>query len=109
MGRYLEERIVHLKRFQGQILDFRSQLAFLRYDECEFVKCTILIDEETECLAFTHCSFEDCNISELNSHDDQGLVADGNVFKLPIEIRKIELHARLIEALANNARHTLTV
>src|SRR6187402_432689 len=64
---YLEERIVYRERFQARTLDFRSRIAFVRYDECEFVMCTILIDDETESLAFTRCSFEDCNISELRS------------------------------------------
>lgn len=100
MGRYLEERTIFAERFQARTLDFRGQLAFARYDECEFVKCTILIDDETENLAFTHCSFEDCNISELHSNADRALMVDDNVFKLPIEARKADLDRRLTEALS---------
>ena len=53
MSRYVEERIIFAERFQARTLDFCGQLAFARYDECEFVKCTILLDSETENLAFT--------------------------------------------------------
>jgi hypothetical protein len=100
VGRYLEERIIYMERFQARTLDFRSQFAFARYDECEFVKCTILIDDQTENLAFTHCTFEDCNISELRPDDDRALLTDGNIFKLPIETRKADFDKRLSEALA---------
>lgn len=100
MGQYLEERIVYLERFQGRTFDFRDQLLFVRYDECEFIKCTILMDHATESLAFTNCSFEECNLTELDSIADQGLVASGNNFKLPIEVRKADLHKRLVEAIA---------
>lgn len=103
MAQYIEETIIYMARFQGSTLDFRGQLLFRRYDECAFVKCTILIDDETENLAFTGCSFEDCNIDELISRHAQGIVAEGNVFKLPIEQRKAELHLRLIAALASKA------
>lgn len=100
MSHFLEERIIFAERFQARTLDFRGQLAFARYDECEFVKCTILIDDETENLAFTHCSFEDCNISELQTNTDRALLADDNIFKLPIEDRKADLDRRLTEALS---------
>lgn len=103
MVQYLEERIVYSERFQARTLDFRGQLTFLRFDECEFVKCTILIDEQTENLAFTHCSFEDCNISELSPSPDRALLAEGNLFKVPIDIRKADLDRRLSAALASKS------
>lgn len=101
MSEYLEERIIFAERFQARTLDFRGQFAFARYDECEFVKCTILIDDETENLAFTHCSFEDCNISELNPDADRAIVTGDNIFKLPIEDRKADFDRRLTEALSS--------
>lgn len=102
MGQYLEERIIFAERFQARTLDFRGKLAFARYDECEFVKCTILIDDETENLAFTHCSFEDCNISALAPDEDRALLVSDNIFKLPIAARKADLDKRLTEALSAN-------
>jgi hypothetical protein len=39
-----DERIIYLERFQGVCLDFRGKSIFTRYDRCEFVKCTLLID-----------------------------------------------------------------
>ena len=60
-----EERVIHYERFQAVTFDFRGRSAFIRYDRCEFVKCTLLIDEGTEQLAFTACIFNDCNINQL--------------------------------------------
>ncbi|QUS39472.1 hypothetical protein RPMA_11970 [Tardiphaga alba] len=100
MSTYLEERIIFAERFQARTLDFRGRIAFARYDECEFVKCTILIDDQTENLAFTHCSFEDCNISELSSDNDRAVLSLDNIFKLPIEARTADLTKRLTEALS---------
>jgi hypothetical protein len=88
---YVEERVIYAERFQARKFDFRGQLAFARYDECEFVKCNILLDEQTENLAFTHCTFEDCNISELRPDEERAFLADGNIFKLPIEVRMADL------------------
>jgi hypothetical protein len=48
-----EERVVYRERFQGAHLDFEGKSIFTRYDRCEFVKCTLLIDRATEQLAFT--------------------------------------------------------
>lgn len=100
MGQCFEDRVIFMERFQARSLDFRGRTVFIRYDECEFVKCEVLIDDQTEHLAFTGCSFEDCNISELKFDQERPLRAEGNLFKLPIEIRKAELDKRLTEALA---------
>lgn len=100
MGQYLEERVIYCERFQARTLDFRGQLVFSRYDQCEFVKCTFLIDDQTENLAITNSSFEDCNITELTPNPDRALVADGNIFKAPIDVRNADLDRRLTEALS---------
>ena len=60
-----EERVVYSERFQGVSFDFRGKSVFVRYDRCEFVKCTLLIDQGTEQLTFTACVFKDCNIDHL--------------------------------------------
>src|SRR5260370_42328977 len=54
-----EERVIWRKRFQAQHFDFRGKSIFTRFDDCEFVKCTLLVDHETEQLAFTACVFKD--------------------------------------------------
>jgi hypothetical protein len=100
VGEYFEERVIFEERFQARTLDFRGRSVFTRYDGCEFVKCELLIDDQTEHLAFTGCTFEDCNITELKFGEDKPLVADGNIFKLPIEVRTADLGRRLTEALA---------
>jgi hypothetical protein len=38
------ERVVYRERLQGAIRDFRGRNCSQRYDCCEFVKTTILID-----------------------------------------------------------------
>ena len=47
-----EERVIYRQRFQAYQFDFRSKITFTRFDGCEFVKCTLLIDHGTEQLAF---------------------------------------------------------
>jgi hypothetical protein len=95
-----EERVIYHVRFQGTLLDFRGRTCFQRYDCCEFVKATVLIDETTQSLAFTNCTFEDCNIDELRSNEDIALIARDNTFKVPIEERRVEFEKRLADALA---------
>lgn len=100
----VEERVFYKERFQGSRLDFRGRTWFQRYDCCEFVKAIILIDDATQSLAFTSCSFEDCNIDELTSDESRSLLARDNLFKLPIEHRRSEFEKRLAEALAARSR-----
>lgn len=100
---YLEERVIFAERFQARTLDFRGRLSFTRYDECEFVKCAILIDDQTENLAFTRCTFEDCNVSALVTDGGRAFLSEGNTFKLPIEMRKGDLNKRLSLALAGRS------
>ena len=42
-----EERVIWNERFQGKHFDFRGKMLFTRFDSCEFVKCTLLIDHGT--------------------------------------------------------------
>ena len=58
-----EERVVYRERFQAVRFDFRGKSIFTRYDGCEFVKCTLLIDHATEQLVFTDCIFRDYNMA----------------------------------------------
>ena len=94
------ERVVFQQRYQGETFDFNGSLVFTRFDCCQFVKCNILIDEQTENLAFTACEFEECNITDLHSDVQRTLIARNNVFKLPLEVRQSEFDKRLADALA---------
>ena len=67
-----EERVIWNERFQGEHFDFQGKISFARFDGCEFVKCTLLIDHETEQLAFTSCVFRDCNIDMLEPDEERG-------------------------------------
>src|SRR6202453_1520451 len=74
-----DERVIYRKRFQAVHFDFRGKSIFTRYDRCEFVKCTLLIDHATEQLAFTACVFKDCNIDKLEPDEERGLYVKYNL------------------------------
>jgi hypothetical protein len=95
-----EERVIWRKRFQAQHFDFRGKSTFTRFDDCEFVKCTLLVDHETEQMAFTACVFKDCNIDKLEADEKRGLYARDNFFDRPLEERRAEFENRLAQALA---------
>jgi hypothetical protein len=95
-----EERIIWRERFQAQHFDFRGKIIFTRFDGCEFVKCTLLIDHETEQLAFTTCEFKDCNIDKLEQDEERGLYVRDNFFDRPLSERRAEFENRLAQALA---------
>jgi hypothetical protein len=99
-GAPIEERVVYLKRFQGIDFDFRGKIVFTRYDHCEFVKCTVLMDLDTAQLVFTNCVFKDCNIDGLQPDEARGIYAKDNFFDRPLEKQRAEFDARLAQALA---------
>jgi hypothetical protein len=96
----MEERVIWRERFQAQHFDFRGKINFARFDGCEFVKCTLLIDHGTEQLSFTQCIFKDCNIDKLEQEEGRGLYARDNFFDRPLEVRRIEFENKLAQALA---------
>jgi hypothetical protein len=95
-----EERVIYRERFQAQYFDFRGKSIFTRYDGCEFVKCTLLVDHGTEQLGFTECVFKDCNIDKLDPDEKRGLYVRDNFFDRPLNERRAEFEHRLAEALA---------
>jgi len=99
-----DERVIWRKRFQTECLDFRGKSLFTRFDGCEFVKCTLLIDRDTEQLAFTGCVFEDCNIDHLEQDQQRGLYARDNVFDRPLAERRADFDKKLAQALGDRPR-----
>jgi hypothetical protein len=95
-----EERVMYRERFQAVYFDFRGKCIFVRYDGCEFVKCTLLIDQDTEQLTFTECVFQDCNIDQLEQDEARGLYVRHNFFDRPLDERRAEFENRLAQALA---------
>jgi hypothetical protein len=95
-----EERVIWRERFQAQHFDFRGKIIFTRFDGCEFVKCTLLIDHDTGQLAFTGCVFKDCNIDKLEEDEERRLYVRDNFFDRPLEERRFEFENRLAQALA---------
>jgi len=96
-----EERVIWNERFQRQHFDFRGKISFARFDCCEFVQCTLLIDHETEQLAFTSCVFKDCNIDKLEPDEERGLYLKDSFFERPLEERRAEFEAKLAQTLAD--------
>ena len=94
-----EERVIYRERFQGQSFDFQGKSVFTRFDCCEFVNCTLLIDYGTEQLAFTECVFKDCTIDKLEPDEGRGLYVRDNFFDRPLEVRRAEFEKRLAQAL----------
>jgi hypothetical protein len=100
MAALREERVFYNQQFLGATLDLRAQILFWRFDACLFVNCRILIDAATEQLAFTGCTFQDCNIDELVADEARALISRGNLFERPIAERRAAFEQRLAEALA---------
>jgi hypothetical protein len=70
-----EERVVWNEVFCAETFDFCGRLNFCRYDECIFVKCTLLLDAATEQIAFTGCTFKDCNIDRIDAEETRGVIS----------------------------------
>ncbi len=60
---------------------------------------TILVDDGTEQLAFTKCTFKDRNIDHVDSDDERGIVSSGNTFDRPLEEKRREFDERLATLL----------
>jgi hypothetical protein len=90
-----------VQTLSGRVFRFSQQKHFTRFDGCEFVKCTLLIDHGTEQLAFTECVFKDCNIDKLERDEERGLYARDNFFDRPLEERRADFEKRLAEARAS--------
>jgi hypothetical protein len=95
-----EERVLWRERYQAQHFDFRGKIVFTRFDCCEFVKCTLLIDRGTGQLAFTECVFKDCNLDRLEADEGRGLYTRDNFIDRPLAERRAEFERRLAQALA---------
>jgi hypothetical protein len=102
-----EERVFWQETYFSETFDFRGRVSFCRFDNCTFVKSTILLDHSTEQLAFTACVFKDCNISALENDEDRALISENNFFDRPIEDQRRDFERRLSEALAVRAGRSL--
>lgn len=85
--------------FTSRLLTSGAALNPCRFDECTFARCTILVDDGTEQLAFTKCTFKDRNIDHVDSDDERGIVSSGNTFDRPLEEKRREFDERLATLL----------
>lgn len=104
MNEFREERVFWQENFYGDTFDFRSQLLLWRFDRCLFVDCTFLIDASTEQLAFTGCTFKDCNIDHIDSDIVRGLTTRDDYFDRPLRERKADFDQPLTAALSDRKR-----
>lgn len=95
-----DERVFWAETFYVESFDFRSRLNFCRFDECIFVRCTLLFDEATEHLAFTGCTFKDCNIDQIDANDARGIISIDNVFDRPLDEKRREFDDHLAAILS---------
>jgi hypothetical protein len=95
-----EERVVWNEVFFVETFDFRGKISFCRYDECTFVKCTLLMDADTEQIAFTGCTFKDCNIDSIDADEARGIVSKDNTFERPLDEQRKDFEKRLTAILS---------
>lgn len=94
-----EEHVLWKETFYSETFDFRGRINFCRYDECTFVKCTLLMDAETEQIAFTGCTFKDCNVDSIDADEARGITSKGNRFERPLEDQRKDFEERLAAVL----------
>lgn len=99
MSELREERVFWREVFHARTFDFSSRINYCRFDCCTFVKCTLLINGETEQLAFTDCTFKDCNITGIDADEARGILVQNNFFDRPIEERRLDFEKRLAATL----------
>lgn len=94
-----DERVVWSETFYAETFDFCGHMQFCRFDECTFIRCTLLLDEATKQIAFTHCTFKDCNIDHLDTVESRGIESIGNTFDKPLAEKRKEFDDHLATIL----------
>ncbi len=95
----IDERVVWNETFYAETFDFRGRMQFCRFDECTFIRCTLLLDDGTEQIAFTGCTFKDCNIDHLDGDETRGITSVGNNFDKPLAEKRKEFDDHLAAVL----------
>jgi len=96
-----EECVFWNETYYAETFDFRGRVNLRRYDECSFIKCTIFIDEGTEELAFTGCTFQNCNVDRIEQDEWRRIISKGNLFDRPLDEKRQEFDDQLAAALRN--------
>ena len=94
-----DERVLWNETFYAETFDFRGGIQFRRFDECTFIRCTLLLDDGTEQIAFTQCTFKDCNIDHLDSDVARGIASVGNTFDKSLAEKRKEFDDHLAAIL----------
>lgn len=99
-----EERVIWNEVFYGETFDLRGRINYLRYDECIFVKCMLLMDKATEQVAFTRCTFKDCNVDQIDTDESRAIISSENTFERPLDEQRREFDERLAALLRERGR-----
>lgn len=55
---------------------------------------------ETKQIAFTKCTFKDCNLDSIDADEARGVVSKDNTFERPLDEQRQEFEERLTAALS---------
>jgi hypothetical protein len=58
------------------------------------------MDVETEQIAFTRCTFKDCNIDSIGADEARGVVSKHNTFERPLDQQRKDFEKRLAAVLS---------
>ena len=58
------------------------------------------MDADTEQVAFTGCTFKDCNIDGIEADQTRGIVAKDNTFERPLTEQRKDFEERLAAVLS---------
>jgi hypothetical protein len=61
------------------------------------------MDASTEQIAFTGCTFKDCNIGSIDSDEARGIVSKDNTFERPLDDQRKDFEERLVNRRSNIA------
>lgn len=95
-----EERVFWNEVFYAETFDLRDRINFFRYDECIFVRCKVLMDAGTEQVAFTRCTFKDCDIDNIIADEVRGIVSNDNTFDRPLDEQRKDFEEKLAAVLS---------
>lgn len=62
----------------------------------------LLIDEGTEELAFTGCTFQDCNVDRIEQDERRRIISKGNLFDRPLDEKRKEFDGQQLSGIGTS-------
>jgi hypothetical protein len=60
----------------------------------------LICDKDTEQIAFTGCTFKDCNMYSIDADEARGIVSNDNTFERPLDEQRKDFEERLAAVLS---------